>query len=69
MDRCHKNRAARSIAISIKKFIPMPKKKDRRGAKVSTDIPDLMAARTYSIPSARVNAVWRTESAPASMMW
>jgi hypothetical protein len=33
MIRCQSNRAARSFATSMKKFMPMPKKKLSRGAK------------------------------------
>ena len=40
----------------MKKFMPMAKKKDRRGAKASMPRPFFMAARAYSRPSARVNA-------------
>jgi len=57
------------MAMSMKKFIPMPKKNDNRGAKVSTSSPLLRAALTYSTPSARVNAVCSTLLAPASIMW
>ena len=47
-------RAARSLATSIKWFMPTPQKKDRRGAKESMSIPALTPARRYSKPSARV---------------
>ncbi len=57
------------MAISMKKFMPMPKKKESRGAKSSIERPPSMAARMYCLPSASVKAVWRTELAPASMMW
>ncbi len=56
MRRAHRRRAARSLAISMKKFMPMPKKNDRRGANSSILRPRDNAARTYSSPSARVNA-------------
>jgi hypothetical protein len=42
----HRVRAARSFAASRKRFMPMPKKKLRRGAKVSTARPRASAART-----------------------
>ncbi len=47
-------RAARILAISIKWFIPIAQKKDKRGAKVSMSIPALIPARKYSKPSAKV---------------
>ena len=50
----HNRRAARILAISMKKFMPMPQKKDSRGAKSSIANPALRPARTYSMPSARV---------------
>ncbi len=50
----HSRRAARSLAISIRAFMPMPQKKLRRGAKASTSRPARTPVRTYSIPSARV---------------
>ena len=65
----HSSRAARSFATSMKKFIPMPKKNDSRGAKASTSSPPRTAARTYSMPSASVNASSCTAVAPASCMW
>src|SRR4030043_278345 len=64
----HRKRAALSMAISMKKFIPIPKKKERRGAKSSISRPAASAAFTYSRPSAIVKAVCRTEFAPASIM-
>ena len=48
------SRAARSLATSMKKFMPIAQKNDRRGAKRSTSRPALMPARTYSTPSASV---------------
>ena len=48
------DRAARILAISMKWFIPIAQKKDRRGAKASTSIPALIPVRRYSRPSARV---------------
>ena len=50
----HNTRAARSFATSIKKFMPMPKKKESRGAKRSTSSEAASPARTYSMPSASV---------------
>jgi hypothetical protein len=47
-------RAALSFATSRKKFMPMPKKKLSRGAKLSMASPRAIAARTYSMPSASV---------------
>ena len=35
--------------------MPMPKKKDRRGAKASMVKPDCIPIRQYSMPSAMVN--------------
>ena len=69
MSLCHRKRAARSMAMSMKKFMPMPKKKESRGANWSMPSPALSAARTYSSPSARVKAHCSTELAPASIMW
>ncbi len=37
--RCHRRRAARSLATSMKKFIPIPKKKLSRPAKASMSRP------------------------------
>ena len=65
----HNSRAARSLAISMKKFMPMPKKNDSRGANSSMSSPRDSAARTYSSPSASVKASSCTEVAPASSMW
>ena len=50
----HSSRAARSLAISMKKPMPTAKKNDSRGAKSSTSRPALTPVRTYSRPSARV---------------
>ena len=50
----HSTRAARSLAISMKWFMPIAQKNDRRGAKPSTSRPALMPARRYSRPSASV---------------
>ena len=49
-----RRRAARSLAISMKKFMPIPKKNESRGANWSTVRPVFSAARTYSMPSASV---------------
>ena len=69
MTLAHSRRAARSLATSPKKFWPMQKKKDRRGAKASMSRPASCAARTYSMPSAMVNASSCSSVAPASCMW
>ena len=50
----HSIRAARILAISMKWFMPIAQKNDRRGAKASTDMPALIPARRYSSPSASV---------------
>jgi hypothetical protein len=50
----HSSRAARSLATSMKKLIPMPKKKLSRGANSSMDSPASRPARRYSAPSASV---------------
>src|SRR5258708_9286423 len=65
----HSSRAARSLATSMKKFMPIPQKNDSRGANVSTSIPAATPARRYSTPSARVYASSRSAVAPASWMW
>ncbi len=67
--RCHSTRAARSLATSMKKSMPMAKKNESRPAKASTSSPLASAARTYSLPSAMVNASSCTAVAPASCMW
>ncbi len=67
--RDQSTRAARSFATSMKKFMPIPKKNDRRGANASTDIPAATPVRTYSRPSAMVKASSCTAVAPASWMW
>ena len=63
-----KLRAARSLATSMKKFMPMPKKNDRRPANASMSRPDAIARATYSRPSAIVKASSCTAVAPASCM-
>jgi hypothetical protein len=50
----HSSRPARSLATSMKKFIPMPQKKDSRGANLSMDSPASRPALMYSTPSASV---------------
>ena len=52
--RAHSARAARSLATSMKTFIPMAQKNDSRGANASTDMPAASPARRYSTPSASV---------------
>ncbi len=69
MSFAHRMRAARSFATSMKKFMPMQKKKLRRGANSSIERPFDSAARTYSSPSASVKANSCTQDAPASCMW
>ena len=67
--RDQSRRAARSLATSMKKFMPMAKKNERRPANSSMVRPRARAARTYSRPSAMVNASSCTAVAPASCMW
>ncbi len=50
----HRRRAARILATSMKKFIPIAQKNDRRGAKASIVNPASIPARMYSTPSASV---------------
>ncbi|MDF2707083.1 MAG: hypothetical protein K0R62_2735 [Nonomuraea muscovyensis] len=50
----HSSRAARSLATSMKTFMPMHQKNDSRGANRSTSIPAATPARRYSTPSASV---------------
>jgi hypothetical protein len=50
----HSRRAARSLATSIAKFMPIAQKKDSRGANESISSPASSPARMYSTPSARV---------------
>ena len=50
----HSSRPARSLATSMKKFMPMPQKNERRGANASTSIPAALPACRYSTPSASV---------------
>ena len=53
-NRAHSSRAARSLATSMKKFMPMAQKKLSRGANWSMLSPASSPARMYSTPSARV---------------
>ncbi len=69
MSRAHSARAARILATSMKKFMPIAQKKDSRGAKASMSRPAASPARTYSTPSASVYASSRSAVAPASCMW
>ena len=50
----HKQRAARILAISIKKSLPVAQKKERRGAKLSILRPASTPVRKYSRPFAKV---------------
>ena len=50
----HSSRPARSLATSMKKFMPMAQKNDSRGANTSTSSPASSPARRYSTPSASV---------------
>ncbi len=52
--RDHSARAARSLATSMKKFMPTAQKKLSRGAKWSTSSPAATPVRRYSTPSASV---------------
>ena len=65
----HMRRAARNFAISSKKFMWQAKKNETRGANRSTSSPASIAACTYAMPSASVNATSCTAVAPASRMW
>ena len=66
--RCHSTRAARSFAISMKKFMPIAKKKLSRPANLSMSSPEATPYFTYSCPSAMVKASSCTCVAPASCM-
>ena len=50
----HRKRAARILAISMKKFMPIAQKKLSRGANWSMVSPESSPARMYSTPSASV---------------
>ena len=65
----HSRRAARSFATSMKKFMPMPKKNEKRGATSSTVNPARTPVLAYSRPSAMVKASSSALWAPASCMW
>src|SRR3954464_3512824 len=65
----HSSRPARSLATSMKKFIPMPQKKLNRGANLSMSRPAASPALMYSTPSASVYANSKSAVAPASWMW
>jgi hypothetical protein len=52
--RAQSRRAARILATSMKKFMPIAQKKDSRGANLSTSSPTALPARMYSTPSASV---------------
>ena len=54
MSLAHSRRAARILAISMKKFMPIAQKKESRGANASMSRPTPTPARTYSTPSASV---------------
>ena len=62
-------RAARNFATSSRIVVRETKKKESRAANSSTSSPAAIAARTYSMPSARVNAISCAGVAPASAMW
>ncbi len=66
--RCQSLRAARSLATSMKKFMPIAKKNDSRPANASRSSPLAIAALAYSRPSAIVNASSWSCVAPASCM-
>jgi hypothetical protein len=48
------SRPARSLATSMKKFMPIAQKNESRGANASMSRPDPRPARRYSTPSASV---------------
>ena len=54
ISRAQSARAARSLATSMKKFMPIAQKNDSRGANASMSRPASRPARTYSTPSASV---------------
>src|SRR5262249_35853850 len=54
MSLAQSRRAARILATSMKKFMPMAQKNDSLGAKRSTSSPADSPARKYSTPSASV---------------
>ena len=68
MTRAQIRRAARNFATSSSNVVRATKKKASRGANSSTSMPVATAARTYSMPSASVNATSCAGVAPASAM-
>src|SRR3546814_19814526 len=64
--RCHSTRAARSFAASMKKFMPIAKKKDRRPAKLSMSRPLATPYFTSTMPLAMVQDSPCTRVQPAS---
>ena len=64
----HILRAALNLATSSKKWLCEFQKNDKRGAKSSGSRPAAVAARTYAIPLAIVNATSCAAVAPASRM-
>ena len=69
MIRAHSRRPARNLATSSSSVVRATKKNESRGANSSTARPEAMAARTYCLALARVNAISWTGVAPASAMW
>src|SRR5262245_31642744 len=67
--RAQIRRAARSLQISSKNSLCELKKKESRGANVSTSSPRSTHASTYSIPSRSVKASSWIAVDPASLMW
>ena len=65
----HMRRAARYFATSSKKLLCAFQKNDSRGANSSTSRPASIAACTYAMPFAIVNAISCTAVEPASRMW
>ncbi len=64
-----RRRAARNLAISWNTSLCALKKNDSRAAKSSTCSPAAIAASTYAMPFASVNASSWTAVEPASRMW
>ena len=69
MIRAHSRLAARNFAISSRKSLCALKKNDTRWPKRSTSSPASIAACTYAIALAKVNATSCTAVDPASRMW
>jgi hypothetical protein len=69
MMRAHMRRAARNFATSSNRLLWAFQKNESRGANASTARPAAMAASTYAIPLASVNASSWTAVEPASRMW